>query len=107
MIMQRNEKKWRLPTISELHAVFNYNKGRSKIGGFLPNGYWSATKYKKHIDNVWTVDFDDGYTYSARKVYKRHVRCVRENSNGKLEWSKSSNESMTWDTACKYCEGLN
>ena len=99
--------KWRLPTVSELQNAFDYEKGRPKINGFTLNYYWSSTVRAYSTGNAWFVRFHDGYTNYYSKSYTSYVRCVKENSNGKLKWSKSSDERMNWEEACKYCKEMN
>jgi len=101
------KSKWRLPTVDELQGIFDYEAGKPKIDGFAPNNYWSSTVYADDTYDAWIVNFDNGSTYGYNKSYTYCVRCVKKTKKGKLKWSKSHRNRMTWDKANKYCKGLN
>ena len=101
------KNKWRLPTVNELHEVFDYKKGEPKIYGFTLNYYWSSTEHAHYTKSAWIVNFDSGRMGFNPKSYPDYVRCVKEMENGELEWSKSSESAMTWEEACKHCKEMN
>jgi hypothetical protein len=71
-------KDWRVPTESELDALFN---NRAAIGGFnvsssYPAGwYWSATQVDK--SRAWGQRFSDGRQDEGDKGSSASVRLVR------------------------------
>jgi hypothetical protein len=73
-------KDWRLPTISELQNVFDYEKGENKIEGWdFENAgyyYWSSTTVSTNTYNVWTTYQNNGYTFNTTKTTTYAVRCV-------------------------------
>lgn len=67
---------WRLPTIEELH--FMYNK-RDEIGGFKDGFYWSGTEGDNV--NAWYFNFTNGVTndgFGSTKDDAFYVRVVRD-----------------------------
>ena len=70
---------WRLPTISELQNVFDYEKDESKIGGWGAGYYyWSATTVSDYTQYAWYTSQNSGYTYYNTKTYAGYsVRCCR------------------------------
>lgn len=70
---------WRVPTISELQNVFDYEKGESKIKGWIAaTYYWSATTRSGSTQNAWVRGQGSGYTYSNTKTLTEYaVRFVR------------------------------
>ena len=69
---------WRLPTVSELHNVFDYETGEPKIGGFSDEFYWSSTEFSDNPTYAWIVRLGYGSTYYYTKVTDtNYVRCVR------------------------------
>ena len=102
-----NKNEWRLPTVSELHDVFDYEKGEPKIYGFNPYYYWSATPHAYCDSEAWLVLFVDGRTFGYSKTSTNYVRCVRESEDGSLEWSESSKQDMAWFNAVGYCRRMN
>ena len=71
-------KDWRLPTVSELHDVFDYEKGKPKI--YFPttsSHFWSSTEYSNDATIAWRVSLYHGYTATTLKTSSYAVRCVR------------------------------
>ena len=101
------KNKWRLPTLYELFSAFDHEKGRPGINGFNLDYYWSSTIHSDNTDNAWIVYFRNGHTGYDAKDFTYYVRCVKKKKNGKLKWSKSSKNKMTWEEANKYCEEMN
>jgi len=104
-IITSKETKWRLPTVSELVAIFDYEKGKPKIDGFSSNTYWSSSNLEGYPSNVWGVYFRSGNVNYGSKDGSYYVRCVRDTDEG-LIWSKSSEESMSWNEAVEYAKNL-
>ena len=98
---------WRLPTIQELLTLVDYTKSNpaSKLKDTKSNYYWSSTTYFGYTSDAWVVYFGNGTQYLRDKSNSFYVRCVRTGKNG-LEWSKSSEETMTWDGAIIYAKEL-
>lgn len=71
---------WRLPTVSELQNVFDYEKGKSKIAGWdfeAGYNYWSGTTYSNSTQYAWYVYQYNGSTTTNGKISTTSVRCVR------------------------------
>jgi len=70
---------WRLPTVSELQNVFDYEKGESKISGWVDDArYWSATTQSSATHNAWLTNQGNGFTYNGAKAHAGYsVRCCR------------------------------
>jgi len=98
--------EWRLPTIDEMSSNFNRELGKSKIGGFSADFYWSSTTYSFHKQNAWYMFFYNGSIYYGEKDRTNCARCVRDKSYG-LEWSDVTHENLTWEQATKLCKELN
>jgi hypothetical protein len=99
--------KWRLPELEELQNVFDYKTGEPKKDWFYAYYYWSSTEYAIFKDYAWVIDFDNGSIDYFDKLYPYYFRCVRTKNNGSLEWAETVEQKMSWDKACKYCEGMN
>jgi len=115
---------WRLPTVKELSCIVNSGVYNPSINtAYFPNTmssrYWSSTPYAL---NAWGVDLDYGgvsYSNKSKTYYVRAVRggqssnafvingdgTVTDTSTG-LMWQQATAESMTWEDAIGYCEGL-
>ncbi len=72
---------WRLPNISELLTIVDYEKVSPLFDTNAFSGptrwYWTSTP-KQNSDNLaWFVNFGSGFTRWESKDNKFHVRCVR------------------------------
>lgn len=73
---------WRLPSISELMSIVDYN---SISAPFINNAftntyesiYWSATTYANDSGSACHIDFSYGYVSNYNKSDTWYVRCVR------------------------------
>ena len=101
------KSEWRLPTVDELHEVFDYKKGKPKIDGFTLDGYWSSITHAIYTHYAWVVGFYTGYTDYGSKSGTGYVRCVKKRKDGGLKWSKVTKKKMTWYEANEYCKELN
>jgi len=69
---------WRLPTVSELQDVFDYETGEPKVGGFSDEYFWSSTGLSCNPTYAWRVYLVYGRTHFNTKVTDTYyVRCVR------------------------------
>jgi len=72
---------WRVPTITELLSLVDYNSYKPAIlGGFnfiKDKFYWSSTKYKNNNYKNWGVDFENGASKIDNIDKKHQIRCVR------------------------------
>jgi hypothetical protein len=100
-------RKWRLPTVAELHEVFDHETGEPKIKGFKKDCYWSYATIARNLGGFWVVFMDRGSEDGYSKTGFGYARCAKRKKNGKLKWSKSSKRTMTWREANKYCEEMN
>ena len=103
---KQNRSDWRLPRISELMLMFDYEEGKPIIEGFTSSFYWSSTTSAYNANYAWYVNFYTGNTDYGNKTDGSYVRCMRETPDG-IVWSKSTKEGMTWYDAVKYAESLN
>ena len=71
-------KDWRLPTVSELQNIFDYEKGKPKIDFGDTSYFWSSTEYSFSVTRAWYVLLGHGYTSYCLKTGSGVVRCVRE-----------------------------
>ena len=69
---------WRLPSVAELVAQFDYDKGEPKGAGWKREWYWSSSAYAGNSTFAWIVYFYLGYTSSNAVSNTYRVRCVRE-----------------------------
>jgi len=97
-------QEWRLPTISELSAMYNIENG-SKIPGFSSSYYWSSTTHNNNSNYAWIVYFGNGNVSSDNKKDSSLVRCVRDIDGG-LELAPISSKKLTWKKATEYAETL-
>ncbi len=68
---------WRLPSVPELVAQFDYDKGEPKGEGWKREWYWSSSVVAGHSPYAWYVNFSYGHTYSTNVSAAYRVRCVR------------------------------
>ena len=68
---------WRLPTVPELVAQFDYDKGKPKSEGWKREWYWSSSAYAGLTTAAWRVNFIHGLTYDSGVSGTYRVRCVR------------------------------
>ena len=68
---------WRLPTVPELVAQFDYDKGEPKGEGWKREWYWSSSAFAGTTTYAWYVTFNFGYTYYLGVSNTGRVRCVR------------------------------
>lgn len=99
---------WRLPTIQELLTLVNYEKvsPASDLEDTESSNYWSSSPDANDSNRVWLVYFNFGNDYINYKSNSFYVRCVRTSNNGQLEWSSTSNTTMTWNEALEYANKL-
>ncbi len=68
---------WRLPTITELQSLVDYQKDSINSVFHIPEGprsFWSSTGKDM---SAWGVSFDNSMSHRAAKSYTNYVRCVR------------------------------
>lgn len=64
---------WRLPTILELHLIYNSElKDKFKIDDY----YWSSSEY--YSSSAWLFSFGGGATGNFGKGHDNYVRAVRD-----------------------------
>jgi hypothetical protein len=72
---------FRLPTLAELHSLVKAGSAPALDTSAFPNTrsilFWSASESNDFRSEAWTVNFNTGFPYSAKKVDKQAVRCVR------------------------------
>ena len=95
----QQEMSWRLPTINELQAMYDW-ANNERIEGFLKTTYWSSTILDNNT-NVWIVNFCDGKSGYSHKQSNYHICCVRDNKNGGLDLTFSL-KKMNWTQAMAY-----
>jgi hypothetical protein len=82
--LELGDKKWRLPTVSELMTLIDHNKIDPAIDkSFFPDtqflGYWTSTSYAGNVQWVWYVDFYNGsLEKSSQDMDAKLVRCVAD-----------------------------
>jgi formylglycine-generating enzyme required for sulfatase activity len=121
---------WRLPSVKELESIVDLSKYSPAINtawfpNTVPSYYWSSTTYAYYVDYAWWVSFNYGYVSADDKANAYAVRAVRGVQSGLLDhllingdgtvtdtdtglmWQQgTSPESMTWEAALTYSEGL-
>lgn len=119
---------WRLPTKKELISIVNFGAYNPSIDTtyFLATksmGYWSSTTGPYAPAGAWVIDFKAGAVDYYGPDNGLYVRCTKggeypaqnlvDNGNGTvtdnaagLIWQQGENESMSWDTALSFCNGL-
>jgi len=74
-------KNFRLPTLSELQTLVDYNNYDPAIlDGFnyvASTTYWTTTPFVDADDSVWTINFEKGSRNTKAVYYDRHFRCVK------------------------------
>lgn len=72
---------FRLPTLSELHSLVDYNKYKPAImdgfKGVSNEVYLTQTLFTNDSGSVWAINFKNGKTDIIAKNYTRRVRCVK------------------------------
>jgi len=73
---------WRVPTVSELQGIVNYNRSSPAIDTtFFPNtrnsSFWSASPRTNFTNNAWTVSFSNGSVGVNVRSILQGVRLVR------------------------------
>jgi hypothetical protein len=68
---------WRLPSVPELVAQFDYDKGKPKSEDWKREWYWSSSVVAGHSPFAWHVLFLNGYTGYYVVSTADRVRCVR------------------------------
>lgn len=63
---------WYLPSWDELNLLY---LKKQIVGGFKEDTYWSSTE--RYGDQVWAVDFSNGYSVASTKDSTRRVRPIR------------------------------
>ena len=98
---------WRLPTIKELLTLVNYNKNKPAcdLQDIKSSYYWSCSTTPTGSSLAWRVDFLVGSAFQSGMSSSFFVRCVRDGKDG-LEWSSTSQDTMTYDEALEYAESL-
>ncbi len=73
---------WRLPTVAELFARYDYDAGKPKAAGWK-GWYWSSSPVGDYY--AWAVDFDDGSVNDDGRYNEYGVRCVRWAGDGSTD----------------------
>jgi len=72
---------WRLPSRKELVGLSDYGQINPGINPAFVNTmsyrYWSSTAFPGTGNNVWVVNFYQGYLSYDTRTSRRYVRCVR------------------------------
>jgi len=133
-ILQLNEDEyggysdWRLPTIKELASIIDNSKFNPTINTlFFPQSqakfYRSSTILSYDNNQIWRVNFQNGFIYyifSSSAIYVRAVRgkqlvnmfvdnndgTVTDTSTGLIWQQDTYHTPLTWQEALQYCEFL-
>lgn len=75
-------KGWRLPTITELATLLEYQCTMPAINMKMfpatpATNFWSATPYAGYVNGAWNLNFNDGVHDNSSKNYRLYVRLVR------------------------------
>jgi hypothetical protein len=75
-------KSWRLPTVSELATLLEYQCTMPAINltafpATPATNYWTATPYAGYVNGAWNINFNDGVHDNSSKNYRLYVRLVR------------------------------
>jgi hypothetical protein len=70
-----NYGDWRLPTIDELHIIYNY---KNIVNNFQNNWYWSGTEDQDNTNRAYHLGFISGDEMSVPKEHGKFVRAVRK-----------------------------
>ncbi len=73
---------WRLPTVSELATLLEYQCTMPSINltvfpGTPASNFWSATPYAGYQNGAWNINFNDGVHDNSSKNYLLYVRLVK------------------------------
>jgi phage baseplate assembly protein gpV len=104
-LVYRSVRKWRLPTISELQAMFNKELGEGVKGFCTKSSYWSSTKHTMYSNIYWIMYFEDGATRADYGRTELFVRCVSSTEDG-LELAPASEDRYSFPEALEYAETL-
>lgn len=75
---------WRLPTVPELTAQFDYGAGKPRDPSWRRDYYWSSSVCSGNTPLAWGVYFSYGYTHPSGVSSPGRVRCVRSVGGGEL-----------------------
>ena len=92
---------WRLPTIDELKTLTKSNLG--DIDEDNAN-YWSSSSIDD-TNYAWAANLYYGSQHQGNKSNYYRICCVREGRTG-LEWSATSENTMTYNEAIEYAKNL-
>jgi hypothetical protein len=75
-------KGWRLPTITELATLLEYQCTMPAINlrvfpATPAANFWSATPYAGYANGAWNLNFNDGVHDNSSKNYRLYIRLVR------------------------------
>ena len=70
-----NYSDWRLPTVRELHSIYNNGQHSLLFENIALHPYWSSTTH----NSIGLVVWSQGEIGNSLKLYRRYIRCVRDN----------------------------